>query len=100
MLLQENHISGIGRRAGVGVVFDDPNLPKLYGPVEFNLTEKATNNSAELQAAILGLEQAKEGGFNIVQMNTDSKFLKNVMTDWLEKWKAKMENQSRFLLIW
>merc|ERR1719431_2131363 len=84
-----NHISSTGRIAGVGVVFDDPSLPKLYGPVEFNLTEKATNNAAELQAAILGLEQAKEKGFNLVEVNTDSQFLKNVMTDWLEKWKSK-----------
>jgi len=84
-----NHISGIGRIGGVGVVFDHPSLPKLYGPVEFNLTEKVTNNAAELQAAILGLEQAKERGFNIVEINTDSQFLKNIMTDWLDKWKAK-----------
>ena len=25
----------------------------------------------------------------MVEVNTDSQFLKNVMTDWLEKWKAK-----------
>jgi len=86
---KENNVAGIGRVAGVGVVFSEPSLPKLYGPVKFNLTEKATNNAAELSAAILGLEKAKEEGFYLVEMNTDSKFLKNVMTDWIDKWKAK-----------
>jgi len=86
---KENNVAGIGRVAGVGVVFGESSLPKLYGPVEFNLTEKATNNAAELQAAILGLEKAKEEGFHLVEMNTDSQFLKNVMTDWIDKWKAK-----------
>jgi len=86
---KDNHVAGVGRVAGVGVVFGHPNLPPMFGPVEFNLTEKATNNAAELQAAILGLEQAKEKGFYKVELNTDSKFLENTMTQWLDKWKAK-----------
>jgi len=86
---KDNHVPGVGRVAGVGVVFGNPGLPQLFGPVEFNLTEKATNNAAELQAAILGLEQAKEKGFYKVELNTDSKFLENTMTQWLDGWKAK-----------
>jgi len=86
---KENHIGGVGRVAGVGVVFGDPNLALLFGPVEHNMTEMATNNAAELQAAILGLEQARANNHNTVCMNTDSQLLKNIMTEWLEKWKAK-----------
>ena len=90
---QENHVAGIGRIAGVGVVFDS-DLPSLYGPVEFNLTERATNNAAELQAAILGLEHAKQKGFNFVELNTDSKLLHDIMTKWLDQWKANSWKKS------
>eukprot|EP00092_Neocalanus_flemingeri_P028196 GFUD01030620.1.p1 GENE.GFUD01030620.1~~GFUD01030620.1.p1 ORF type:complete len:347 (-),score=85.39 GFUD01030620.1:60-1100(-) len=85
---KDNHIAGAARVAGVGVVFGHPSLPHLYGPVEYNMTEKATNNAAELQAAILGLEQAKANNFKTVEMNTDSKLLENIMTRWLDQWKA------------
>ena len=77
-------------------MFGHPSLPPLYGPVEFNLTEKATNNAAELQAAILGLEQAKVKGFYKVELNTDSKFLEIIMTQWLDGWKAKNWKKSDF----
>jgi len=84
---KDNHIAGAGSPAGVGVVFGDPSLPYLYGPVQDNLTEKATNNAAELQAAILGLEQAQARNYKEIKLNTDSKLLKNIMTKWLDQWK-------------
>merc|ERR1711970_916777 len=57
-----NHISGVSRVGGVGVVYNHACMPYLYVPVENNLTDKATNNKAELQAGILGLEEAKKRG--------------------------------------
>ena len=55
--------------------------------MEDNLTEKATNNAAELQAAILGLEQAQKWNYKEIKLNTDSKLLQNIMTKWLDQWK-------------
>jgi len=83
-----NHIAGVGRVAGVGVVSGHPCMPHMYGPVEFNGTELATNNAAELQAAILGLEQALYRGIRSVKLHTDSKLLENIMNKWMEQWKA------------
>lgn len=80
---KDNHI------AGVGVVYNDPSIPYLYGPVESNMTAKATNNKADLQAAVLGLEEAKEHNFKKVELNTDSKLLKHVMTKWIDEWKER-----------
>ena len=53
------------------------------------MTAKATNNKAELQAAVLGLEEAKEHNFKKVELNTDSKLLKHVMTKWIDEWKER-----------
>ena len=52
------------------------------------MTEKATNNAAELQAAILGLEKAKANHFKTVVLNTDSKLMEKLMTKWIDQWKA------------
>ena len=53
------------------------------------MTEKATNNRAELQAAVLGLEQALQHKFKNVVLNTDSKLLENIMTKWMDEWKGR-----------
>lgn len=70
-------------------MYDNPSLPYLYGPVESNMTAKSTNNKAELQAAVLGLEEAKEHNYKRVEPNTDSKLLENVMTKWVDEWKER-----------
>jgi len=83
-----NHIAGADKIAGVGVVFGHRSLPPLFGPVKHNLTEAATNNAAELQAAIIGLEEAKAKNIKVVAMHTDSELLVNIMTKWIDQWKA------------
>ena len=72
----------------VGVVYDDPVLPYLYGPVENNLTDEVTNNKAEVEAAILGLEEAKTKGSKTVILHTDYKLVEDIMTTLLDKWKG------------
>lgn len=48
---------------------------------------ETTNNRMELMAAIQGLASLKHGCS--VQLHTDSKYLLQGITEWLEGWKAK-----------
>lgn len=46
-----------------------------------------TNNRMELTAAIKGLEAIKKS--SLVQVTTDSQYVRKGITEWLEGWKAK-----------
>jgi ribonuclease HI len=46
-----------------------------------------TNNVMELTAALKALEHAQEKSIQNIQLYTDSNYLKNGMTQWLELWK-------------
>ena len=48
---------------------------------------ETTNNRMELMAAIVGLESLKEP-FSVT-LTTDSKYVMNGITDWIENWKKK-----------
>jgi len=48
---------------------------------------ETTNNRMELMAAIIGLESLKESCR--VTLTTDSKYVTNGITDWVENWKKK-----------
>ncbi|CAL4320663.1 Ribonuclease HI [Buchnera aphidicola (Chaitophorus sp. 3695)] len=44
-----------------------------------------TNNRMELMSVIIGLEKIKISSY--IQINTDSKYVKNGITTWIKKWK-------------
>jgi len=48
---------------------------------------ETTNNRMELMAAIIGLESLKEPCE--VTLTTDSKYVMNGITDWIENWKKR-----------
>ncbi|MCH8261997.1 MAG: ribonuclease HI [Proteobacteria bacterium] len=48
---------------------------------------ETTNNRMELMAVIIGLESLKETCK--VTLTTDSKYVTNGITDWIENWKKK-----------
>jgi ribonuclease HI len=48
---------------------------------------QTTNNRMELTAAIEGLKQLKEGCE--VEITTDSQYVKNGITSWIQAWKQK-----------
>ncbi|XP_066998106.2 ribonuclease H1 isoform X2 [Anabrus simplex] len=48
---------------------------------------RATNNTAEIQAAVHAIEIAKRAGVKKILINTDSKFLISCITQWIHKWK-------------
>lgn len=74
-----------GARAGVGVYFGPDHPLNVSEPVK----GRATNNTAEIQAATYALELAQASGFKKVAVHTDSQFMINCMTSWLKNWKKK-----------
>lgn len=48
---------------------------------------ETTNNRMELMAAIIGLESL-QGSYRVT-LTTDSKYVTNGITDWIENWKKK-----------
>ena len=49
--------------------------------------ERNTNNSAEIQAAFLAVQQATMVGLTGLKLYTDSQFLVNCMTQWVRGWR-------------
>lgn len=49
---------------------------------------QTTNNKMELTAAIQGLKSLKSHGRSMVVLTTDSKYVKDGLTQWLPKWKT------------
>jgi ribonuclease HI len=46
-----------------------------------------TNNRAELNAAILALEQACSEGIKFLRIHTDSEYVFRIATQWIKMWK-------------
>nr|CAD7603703.1 unnamed protein product [Timema genevievae] len=72
-----------GAKAGIGVWFGINHPLNTSEPVR----GRATNNTAEIQAAILAIELAKSAGVKKLCINTDSQFLINSITKWIRKWR-------------
>ena len=51
--------------------------------------QKQTNNVAEIQAISMALTQAITAGVPKLQVNTDSQFVINSVTQWIPGWKKK-----------
>jgi ribonuclease HI len=66
---------------GVLLRFDN-NESELYGA-----ESQTTNNRMELTAAIMGLEALKRPCR--VELTTDSQYVKNGITQWLQEWKQR-----------
>ena len=78
----------------VRVATTDNRIPKAdvvyIGVIPVNISkyligDKQTNNRAELSAAIIALEQAKQ--IKISTLSTDSKYVKEGITKWIMSWK-------------
>ncbi|XP_076035203.1 ribonuclease H1-like [Oratosquilla oratoria] len=73
----------MGAKAGVGVYFGPGHPMNVSEPVR----GRATNNTAEIQAATYALELAHATGFDKVVINTDSQFVINCVEKWMKSWK-------------
>merc|ERR1719427_708509 len=74
-----------GARAGVGVWWGDGHKMNLAQRVH---GDRQTNNVAEIQAATMSISQAMGAGITKLQVNTDSQFLINCVTQWMKRWKS------------
>ncbi|XP_019167871.1 PREDICTED: uncharacterized protein LOC109163578 [Ipomoea nil] len=87
--------------AGVGVVFVTPEGEVL--PYSFTLTEQCSNNVAEYQALILGLEIAADMKQLRINIYGDSKLIKNQVLGLYEVKKAELvpyNNYAKILMQW
>ncbi|XP_019155100.1 PREDICTED: uncharacterized protein LOC109151963 [Ipomoea nil] len=87
--------------AGAGVVFITPESKVL--PYSFTLTEQCSNNVAEYQALILGLEIAADMKQLRINIYGDSKLIKNQVLGLYEVKKAELvpyNNYAKVLMQW
>ncbi|XP_058211580.1 uncharacterized protein LOC131323752 [Rhododendron vialii] len=92
-----SHRSG----AGAGVVFISPEGDVL--PYAFTLTQNCSNNEAEYQALILGLEMAVEAKHLQLKVYGDSMLIINQLLDIYEVKKLELmpfNNYARRLIAW
>lgn len=75
-----------GARAGIGVYWSDDHPWNVSEPVK---GDKATNNTAEIQAVTAALDLARSEGVDKIKVKTDSQFLINCCTKWMPGWKKK-----------
>lgn len=72
-----------GASAGYGVFFGYNHSLNASEPV----AGRSTNNTAEIAAATCAIKKAREAGIEKLRIFSDSMFMINAMTSWIEKWK-------------
>ncbi|XP_061668128.1 ribonuclease H1 [Syngnathoides biaculeatus] len=72
-----------GARAGIGVYWGPQHPLNVAEPLQ----GRQTNQRAEIQAACMALQQAKEQNIKKLVVYTDSKFTINGITNWVKNWK-------------
>ena len=77
----------LGARAGIGVWFNHHHKHNISAPVSSSF--RATNNAAEIEAAIEAVKKAKSAGIKELSINTDSQFMIQCMSTWIHGWKRK-----------
>ncbi|XP_033219718.1 ribonuclease H1-like [Belonocnema kinseyi] len=70
-------------RAGIGVFFGNNHPLNVSQPA----SGRQTNNVAEIQAVTVAAYQARKAGIKKLRIYTDSEFLYNSATMWIEKWR-------------
>ena len=69
-----------GKGVWAAIILDGNNQSSISGSVN-----KTTNNRMELMAAIMALQKIKKK--SDVTIFTDSRYVKDGITDWIKKWK-------------
>ena len=75
-----------GAKAGLGVWWGHGHSLNLSARVSGS---KQTNNAGEIQAVIMAITQAATAEVKRLQINTDSQFVINSVTQWMKGWKHK-----------
>uniref|UniRef100_A0A336MY29 Ribonuclease H n=1 Tax=Culicoides sonorensis TaxID=179676 RepID=A0A336MY29_CULSO len=71
--------------AGLGIYFMEGHALNTAKAV----IGRPTNNSGEIQAIILAIQIAKQHGIKKLQINTDSMYVIQAVTQWMPAWKKK-----------
>ena len=69
-----------GKGGWAAIILDDSNQSKISGS-----ENNTTNNRMELMAPIMALKKIKKK--SEITIFTDSKYVKDGITDWIKKWK-------------
>ena len=69
-----------GKGGWAAIILDDLNLSSISGS-----ESNTTNNRMELMATIMALKKIKKK--SEITIFTDSKYVKDGITDWIKKWK-------------
>ena len=69
-----------GKGGWAAIILDDSNQSNISGS-----ESKTTNNRMELMAPIMALKKIKKK--SEITIFTDSKYVKDGITDWIKKWK-------------
>lgn len=68
--------------------FKQPNLLSSNNNISRPLSSgRQTNQRAEIEAARIGIEQARSLGYSSVLVKTDSQYVKNAAEIWIPKWE-------------
>ncbi|KAL0269659.1 UNVERIFIED_CONTAM: hypothetical protein PYX00_007313 [Menopon gallinae] len=79
--------NGMGNaKAGIGIWFGDGHPMNVGRPFK---GVPPTNNNAEIQAARIAIELALSAGIKKLRILTDSEFVINCATKWVQQWKEK-----------
>ena len=71
-------------QAGIGLFWGDGN--PWNSSIALTADSTPTNNKAELTAAIKAIQQASENNLTELIINSDSKYVINGATEWVQKW--------------
>ena len=71
-------------QAGIGLFCGDKNA--LNSSITLTADHAHTNNTAELTAAITAIQQASENNMKELIIKSDSKYVVNGVTEWVQKW--------------
>ena len=70
-------------RAGIGVYWGPDDDRNLSIPLEGS----QTSNRAELNAALWAIRQARKHDYHSITLRTDSEYLVNSTTKWIDRWR-------------
>jgi len=74
-------------RGGICAIFSDKNVPQITQSMSESQFPKLTNSIVDIWSVVHGLQTARDNGYQMVEIRTASRLLKEVLTKWLDVWK-------------
>ena len=74
-------------KGGICVIFSDRSVPQITKSMSESQFPKLTNSIVDIWSVVLGLQTARDNGYQMVEIRTPSRLLGEVLTKWLDVWK-------------